>query len=291
MTRYQLRMRFALLLVVLCGCPHGGGGARKGAAPTIAEVVDRLAKARDARTSFVADSNMDYWLGNQRAKGEVLVMGATGAKVRFAALSPAGGSTMAEMACDGKNFVYVDYQNNCALTGPCDATSIAQFFHIQLAPDDFVHLALGTPPVVSNPTGTVTWDSDHGWEKVELHGAEGTQKLTIDDKDGRWDVIDSELVGADGKVRWSVANKDFVTIDGQRVPGKTSFKSPANQEDLLVDWGAADSRKVNAQLGPEKFQLVPPAGLPRCGQKAPSSGPAPASSGSSSGSPKHPATP
>ena len=47
---------------------------------------------------------MDYWLGNQRAKGEVLVMGKPGAKVRFAALSPAGGSTIAEMACDGTSF-------------------------------------------------------------------------------------------------------------------------------------------------------------------------------------------
>ncbi len=262
-------MRFAWLSIVLCGCPHGGGMARSGAAPTVAEVVDKLAKARDARTSFVADANMDYWLGNQRAKGEVLVMGAIGAKVRFAALSPAGGSTMAEMACNGKDFVYVDYQNNCALTGPCDETSIAQFFHIALAPDDFVHLALGTPPVVANPQGTVTWDAEHGLEKVELKSAEGTQKLTIDDKDGRWDVIDSELVGADGKVRWSVANKDFVTVDGQRVPGKTSFKSPANQQDLLVEWGDAANRKVNAQLPPAKFQLTAPAGLPQCGQKKP----------------------
>jgi hypothetical protein len=288
-TRYDQHMRFALLLVVLCGCPHGGGGARQGAAPTVAEIVDHLAKARDARTAFVADANMDYWLGGQRAKGEVLVMGAIGAKIRFAALSPAGGSTMAEMACDGQTFVYVDYQNNCALTGPCDASSIAQFFHIALAPDDFVHLALGTPPVVTNPKGTVTWDAEHGWEKVELQAADGTQKLTIDDKDGRFDVIDSELVGADGKVRWSVANKDFVVVDGERVPGKTSFKSPENKQDLLVDWGAAANRKVNAALPPEKFQLAAPAGLKTCGGA--STAPPPASSGSSSGSPKHPASP
>ncbi len=267
-------MRLALLAVVLCGCPHGGT-PRPGNAPTVAEVVDRMNKARAQLTSFVADSNMDYWLGNQRAKGEVLVMGQVGAKVRFAALSPAGGSTMAEMACDGKDFVYVDYQNNCQLAGPCDATSIAHFFHIELAPDDFVHLALGTPPVVSNPTGTVTWDGEHGWEKVELRGAEGTQKLTIDDKNGRWDVIDSELVGTDGKVRWSVANKDFVDVAGHRVPGKTSFKSPANQEDLLIDWGAPGNRKVNDQLPDDKFKLVAPAGLPACGQKA-AAAPAPA---------------
>ncbi len=264
-------VRFAWIAVIALasGCPHGGGATRTGPAPTVAEIVDHLNKARAERTSFVADANMDYWLGNQRAKGEVLVMGQVGAKVRFAALSPAGGSTMAEMACDGSNFVYVDYQNNCTLSGPCDESSIAQFFHIALQPDDFVHLALGTPPVVSNATGTVTWDAEHGWEKVELKGAEGTQKVTIDDKDGRWDVIESELVGTDGKVRWSVANKDYVVVDGQRVPGKTSFKSPANQQDLLVDWGAVANRKVNAPLPDDKFKLAAPAGLATCGQQAP----------------------
>src|SRR5690606_38090080 len=116
-------------------------------------------------TSFRGNSTMDYWLSGQRAKGDVLVMGTVGKRVRFAALSPAGGSTIAEMACDGENFVYLDYQNNCALTGPCDARSIATFFAIELEPDDFLHLALGTPPTLDNATGTVTWDGSKGVER------------------------------------------------------------------------------------------------------------------------------
>lgn len=249
--------------MLACGCPHGGT-PRDHAAPTVAEIVDKLGKARAELTSFVADSTMDYWLGGQRAKGEVLVMGAVGAKVRFAALSPAGGSTMAELACDGKDFVYVDYQKNCTRSGPCDEHSIAQFFRIDLQPDDFVHLAVGTPPVLANPTGTVTWDGDHGYEKVELHGDGGTQKLTIDDKNGHFDVVASELAGADGKTRWSVANTDFIEVAGHRVPGKTRFKSPANDQDLLVEWGGKDSRQINTQLGDDKFKLAAPAGLPLC---------------------------
>src|SRR3982751_1242120 len=93
-----------------------------------------------------------------------------GKRIRFAALSPAGGSTLAEMACDGTNFVYVDYQNNCALTGPWDATSIATSFNIPLEPDDFVPLALGTPPIVDEPQGTSKWDSSRGAWKVDLNG-------------------------------------------------------------------------------------------------------------------------
>ena len=207
---------------------------------------------------------MDYWLGSQRAKGEVLVMGAIGAKVRFAALSPAGGSSMAEMACDGTSFVYVDYQNNCAMTGPCDARSIAQFFHIDLAPDDFLHLAVGTPPVVANPQGKTTWDGSKGVEHVVLTGADGTETLAIDMKDGHFDVLEAELVGSDGKTRWSVANSDFVDIANHRVPNKTQFKTTDHKQDLLVDWGQASNRAVNVALGADKFKLDAPAGVRSC---------------------------
>jgi hypothetical protein len=279
-------MRLVLLAVVLfaCGCPHNGGGSKRPYADlTVKDVLDRLAKTREARTSFTADSTMDYWLANQRAKGEVLVMGTPGAKVRFAALSPAGGSTLAEMACDGTNFVYVDYQNNCALTGPCDQHSIAQFFRLELAPDDFVHLALGTPPVLASSTGTVTWDSGKGLERVDLTGPDGKQTLLIDAKDGKFDVIESELTGPDGKVKWSVANADFGDVGGQRLPGKTRFKSPAENEDLLVEWGS--ERQINVPLDASKFQLQAPSGLPTCGQQAPKSAPA---GSSPKTQPKHP---
>jgi hypothetical protein len=248
---------------MLCGCPHGGTPSDH-PAPAAADIVDHLGKARAAMTSFVADATMDYWLSNQRMKGEVLVMGTVGAKVRFAALSPAGGSTLAELACDGKDFVLVDYQKNCQRTGPCNGQSIAQFFHIALEPDDFLHLALGTPPVIAGATGTVTWDGNRGVEKVVLTGPDGTEKLSIDDNHGHFDVLDAELVGSDGKTRWSVANTDFTTVAGQRVPGKSRFKSPEGSQDLLVEWGATSSRKVNEAQSDDKFKLAPPAGLATC---------------------------
>ena len=256
----KLRLLAALLLA---GCP-GARTPQDHPAPKVDDIVARLGKARAELTSFVADTTMDYWLGNQRTKGEVLVMGAVGAKVRFAALSPAGGSTLAELACNGKDYVLVDYQNNCQRSGPCSGESIAQFFRIDLEPDDFVALAVGTPPVLPNATGTVTWDAERGVEKVRLESAAGKQTLSIDDNHGHFDVIDSELTGPDGKVRWSVENTSFVDVAGHRVPGKTRFKSPASSQDLLVDWGAASSRKINEPLGDDKWKLEAPAGLPAC---------------------------
>jgi len=253
-----------MVIASLGGCAGTSKSSRPYAEPKVDDIVARLAKVRGELTSFRADSTMDYWLGSQRAKGEVLVMGSVGAKVRFAALSPAGGSSMAEMACDGSKFVYIDYQNNCTLSGPCDSRSIAQFFHIELAPDDFLHLAVGAPPVIANPTGTVTWDANRGIENVELKSADGTEKLAIDMRDNHFDVLEAELVGADGKTRWSVANSDFVDVKGHRVPNKSQFKSPGNKQDLLVDWGAANARDINLTIEDAKFQMEPPQGLAAC---------------------------
>jgi hypothetical protein len=260
-------MKRALLGAVLisAACCGPKGPKKPSTQPTVEEVIQKTADARAAMSSFTAEATMDYWLSGQRAKGDVLVMGKTGKMVRFAALSPAGGSTIAEMACDGANYVYVDYQNNCALTGPCNAQSVAMFFGLPLEPDDFLHLALGTPPIIGgNPTGTVTWDSDRGAWKVELSSSEGKQKLSIDAREGRWDVLDTELVGTDNKVRWSVINKDFRTVEGsaeRRVPGKTQFKSPAQSQDLLVEW-----KEMQANVNPEseKFKIEVPSGLKSC---------------------------
>ena len=233
---------------------------------TVQQIVDNTAKARAELTSFRGDSTMDYWLSGQRAKGEVLVMGTTGKKVRFAALSPAGGATLAEMACDGTNFVYLDYQNNCSLTGPCDAQSVSIFFGLALEPDDFVHLALGTPPVLDGATGTVTWDGSRGVEKVDLKAAGGAQKISVDARENRWEVVDSELAGPDGKQRWSVAYTDLQKVAGsgeRRVPMKARFKSPVQNQDLLVEWTELEA---NPQLEADKFHIDIPQGLGTCGQ-------------------------
>jgi hypothetical protein len=265
-------MRFVLLATALslaCGPPHGETPRPSGAAPTVAEVVDHLTRARTELRSFTGEAVMEYWLGGDRFKGTVLAMGEAGAKVRIAALSPAGGSTLVEMACDGSQFVSVNYQNNCVLTGPCDRRSIATFFGIELAPDDFLFLALGTPPVVDDAHGAVTWDADKGVYRATLEGSGGKQTIGIDERDQRWDVVDSELVGPDGKQVWSVKNGAFGNAkdpEGKdhRVPGKSHFTSPSNQKaDLTVEWR---ERTVNVPIDPKKLTISVPAGLPTCGQ-------------------------
>jgi outer membrane lipoprotein-sorting protein len=259
----------AILALFGCGASQGGK-SRPYPEPTVTEVIAKLAAARARLTSFSTESVMDYWLGQDRLKGTVLVMGTPGAKVRFNALSPAGDSPMADMACDGKNFTMVDIQNNCMLSGPCNADSIAQLLHVPMTPDDFFYLSLGQSPILNDGrdvTGTVVWDAATGTEQVTLAAASGSQQLVIDGRDGRWDVRKSELKGADGKMIWSVENTDF---EGQKdqagqafsMPSKTRFRSPKEQADLLVQW---QDRTINPPISDDKFVLTAPTGLPLCG--------------------------
>lgn len=260
------RLTLLISLGLLAGCPHGDT-PHAGPDPTVDEVASKLAAARAARTSFKGESVMDYWLGKDRVKTGVLVMGEAGAKLRFNGLSPAGDTVMLDVACNGSDFHYLDSQKNCALSGPCNRDSIAELMHIDLSPDDFMHLALGTPPVLDHPKGTVTWDAKAGLERVELTGDGGTQKLAIDTKDGHWDVVSSELVGQDGKTVWAVENGDYheVTDDATkqqvRVPGKSRFKSPREKADVVVDWKTLE---VNPTLQAPQFVLELPPGVPEC---------------------------
>jgi len=254
------------MVTLACGCPGGKGYAPPWGPkePTAAQEAAKLDAAGKAITSFRAESVMDYWLGKDRVKGTVMVMGKPGAFVRMNALSPAGDSVMADLACNGTDFVLVDFQNNCVLTGPCDQDSIAQFLHVPLSPDDFLHLATGTTPIVAGPDGKVGWDADAGHERLELTKGAVTQSIVIDGRDGHSDVLSSHVAG--GGADWTIENKDFAGVEGTafRIPGKSRFQAAGQKADLLVEWKDV---KLNVDLPPSKFQLTPPDGLPTCGQQ------------------------
>jgi hypothetical protein len=265
-----LRRTGVLVALAAAGCSSRAAYPPP-ATDTVAGVVARLDEARRDTSSFRGASVMDYWLGKDRVKGSMLVMGSTGAKVRFNALSPAGESVMADLACNGRDFVLVDFQNNCMLTGPCNRDSIAQLLRISLEPDDFLQLALGNTPVLPQAAGTVKWDAQLGRQIVDLTASGGTQHIEIDGRDGRWDVLSSELKDRAGQVVWRVENANFSDVKDaagkpHRVPGKSRLLQPAQKADLLVEW---EQRELNVELDAGKFELAPPAGLPECGAAKP----------------------
>ena len=267
-TCYHIGMRpsvLILLLALLAGCPHKY--KRSYQEPKLDEIMAALEAKQDAIRSFkTTDTTMDYWIGKDRFRGTVLVMGETGAKMRMNALRP-DDAVAADLACDGTNFVYVDQMNNCVLTGPCTVDSIAALLRVPLAPDDFLYLSLGATPIIAGATGTVQWDAKHGREVVVLAGDGGmTQRIELDGRDGKktWDVMRSQVSGPDGKPIWTVDHTDYRDVDGHRVPGKTHMTTPAEKSDLLVEWGK--EREINIELAPEAFVLEPP-DVPMCGAK------------------------
>ena len=266
------RVAFAvLLLALLAGCPHKY--KRSYQEPEAQELIDSVTAKQQAVHSFKTDSVMDYWIGKDRFRGTVLVMGELGAKVRMNALRP-DDAVAADLACDGTSFTYVDMMNNCVLTGPCTGDSIASLLHVPLAPDDFLYLALGATPLIPGATATrLTWSTKRGREVLELEGDGGMkQKIELDGRHGKeqWDVVHSEVTGPDDKLVWKVDHSDYKEVtDAQgnpvRVPGKSHVITPADKSDLIVEWGG--DREINLELDPVSWQLVPPS-VPMCGSQS-----------------------
>ena len=77
MTTMKRTALLAGVLVASTGCPGHGGGhyAAPAVTVTVADVIAKLDAQRTSRASFTGESTMDYWLGDQRVKGTVLVMG------------------------------------------------------------------------------------------------------------------------------------------------------------------------------------------------------------------------
>lgn len=253
-----------------CGC-RGGNIARPYPQPTVQALLDHLAGQRERARSFQVESVMDYWVGDDRVKGTVLLMGERGARVRINALNPTGGNVAADLACDGVDFRLIDYNNDCQLTGPCTRDSIAQLLRVSLEPDDFLLLVMGSTPMIASADASLAWDADHGHEVVTLHGQENGLTQTISLRgatgDGQWDVVSSVVRDSQGKVLWNLQNKDFRTVKAEdgtvfRVPGKTRFTQPQDSADLLVRW---QTHTLNPTLDAAKFQMDIPSGLRRCG--------------------------
>lgn len=255
----------AAATLALAGCP-GGAVKRPYAEPRVEDLLVRIAAVRDQVQSFSAATTMDYWVDDERVKGDVWIMGKTGSRVRINVLSPAGGTVMNDLGCDGQSYAFIDNNKNCQLAGPCSRETIAALFRVALAPDDFVQLAVGATPIVAGASGSVTWDGK-GHEVLSLTGSDGrTQTIVLDAREGRADVISSEVKGADGVQEWRIDNTGFSTVDDaggtpRRVPDKSRFRSPGEKADLIVEW---QQRELGVELDQDKFVVPLTPGVPAC---------------------------
>lgn len=240
--------------------------------PPIKDIIASI-KAQHAKVaSYRAKPIMDYWFNKKRIKGDVWIMGKPGAKVRINALNPSGGTTAADLACNGTTFKFVNINNNCQLTGPCDSHSIAQLLGVRMQPDDFLMLAIGSTPIIVHNTTKLSWDYDKKLEVLELWSPDKSRHQIIKIKkhdDGNRDVVSSEVKDAAGKTEWKLRNKDFHEVksgDGNaiRVPKKTNYVQPEMKNaDVLVWW---EKVSLNVAITDDKFDFNLP-GIPTCGRR------------------------
>jgi len=270
----QRRAPFLCALLTLlageggCGCNGGKRYVRPDPLPEAKEFLRQSEALRDQALTFKAESVMDYWVDKERVRGTVLVMGRRGARMRFNALNPTGGNVAGDLACNGVDFKYIDYNNDCQVTGPCTKDSIAQLLRVVLEPDDFLLLAIGGAPVLTNADGSVSWDAKRGYATVEVVSDDymGTQTLVLDGREGHWDVLESTVRDANGNIEWRLKNKEFKSLTGDdgivyRVPSKTRFEQPKVKADLIIKW---KKRSINPKLDDEKFEIEIPVGIPPC---------------------------
>ena len=277
---------FAAAAGLALGC--SGNGIKQPYEPPGADAfVQHLRQVGDKAKTYVATENtMDYWLGKQRIKTTMHVMGEKGAKVRFNGINPQTSMTAADLACDGTNFSFQDFENKCQLKGVCDRQAIAQLLRVSMEPDDFLLLAVGSAPVIPDPTGKVSWNGKNGTWEVDLTSRTSGQKqhliLDGDDGDGgKWEVLESTVWDASGKVEWKLNNKKMKTVKSEdgvpfRLPTYSKFVQPQQKADLVVEWA---TRRINLPPQPaDKYQVTQVQGLTVCGQKngpAPTAAPAP----------------
>jgi hypothetical protein len=252
-----------------CGC--GGASVKRSyPPPTVDDVLAHLEQARRQVTSLRATSLMDYWTGDKRVKGTVWLMGRWGRYLRFNALNP-DGSVAADLACNGTDYVLLDYHGNCYLTGPCTGQAIASLLRLDLEPDDFLAMIAGLTPVLSEAVGTLAWNEEDGTEVLTLTSRDGhrVQRIALDGRGRRWDVLWSTLRDANGAVLWTVKNKEFREVAPAggprlRVPEKSRFEQPSQDADLVVQW---KTHELNVELDASKFTITIPPGLATCGRQ------------------------
>ena len=203
------------------------------------------------------------WIDGERVKVTVNLLAAWGGRLRIEAMDPQGG-TAADLATDGQSYCLLDVRHDCGDCGPATPETVARLLRIAMPPDDVVAILFGSTPVLAQAATTSHWDARAGREIVELAAGGVTQRIELDGRPGAWDVLDSELRGADGKTTWHVAHKGFHevrTTTGARVrmPSKSLLEQGDNS--VTIEWREV---QIGAELDVSKFRLALQPGLRAC---------------------------
>lgn len=259
------RLCLVAAALLAAGCPHPI--PRPYPAPEGPAVLTWVRDVRQRIGNLRAETKSDVRIGSDRANVTVYILAAWGGRLRFMAMNPSN-NMAADLASDGTRFCFLDSNHDCGDCGPATPENVAQLIRIQLEPDDVVATLLGSTPVLENAAAAVSWDSGEAYEIVDLKDDRGfTQRIVLDGRDRRWDVLDSRLRDPQGKTVWRIQHKDFHAVkkpDGTtvRLPGRSMFEQAGDS--ALILW---KKQEADVALDPSKFQIEVPVGLRVCGRK------------------------
>jgi hypothetical protein len=262
--RLLASLALPLLLALACACP-GARVARPYEDPGADAVVAHLTSLRERVRTLRAETLSDARVGKERANLTVYILAGWGGKLRYMAMNPGGGAMAADLASDGTQFCFVNANDNCGECGPATPENVGMLLRVVMEPDDVVAMMFGGTPVLAGAQASLAWDAAAGHEILDLAATDGTrQRIVLDGKERRWDVLTSEVKGPDGKLVFRIRHKDFhpvKTPDGRsvRVPGKSYFEQPGN--DALISW---KEQEIDVELDESKFRLTVPEGVRTC---------------------------
>jgi hypothetical protein len=251
----------SLLLVV--GCPQPLPPVpRPYPAPSTSELMAHLEAQRRAVRSLRAEAKVDSnEEGGQRVKLTMGILVADGGRVRLEAEAPVGGSTVAVLTADGRDFALLDARNNRFLAGPARACNVARFIRLELAPSDVVAVLTGSAPIEGEPV-KVFWDEKEGGREVlELRTRDGGKELLwLDGQNRKWDLLRAERYAPSGAVVWRVEHERWEDRGGGvRLPGRTHVEQPPVRSDARLRFRELEP---NVEVKDEQFRLAPPNGIP-----------------------------
>jgi hypothetical protein len=88
---------------------------------------------------------------------------------------------------------------------------------------------------------------------------QGEERLWLDAKDRRWDVIDAERRDPDGQLRWRLHHEGFADHGEARLPSRTTVEEPRRHASAQIRFLDVEP---NVEVDPALFHLQPPAGIP-----------------------------
>lgn len=259
-------MRRSLLVAALLlatGCPSSKI-QRPYPEPAAQAILEHLRGLRDRATTLNAETKTDVRMGGERANVAVAILAEWGGKLRFIASDP-NQATAADLASDGARYCFMDVHANCAECGPATADTVARLVRIPLEPDQVVAVLMGATPILDDAEASVEWQPDGGHEVLTLRRGDAVQRVVLDGRDRRWDVLESQLT-ENGKLRWRIRHKGFHDVKTPqggvvRVPGDSIFEEGGDT--VRITW---KDQRVGAPLSAKAFVLQPPAGLAPCGE-------------------------